>query len=118
VPDPCDASVPVAHGELGDCTQVLPTGMTCQPACHAGYEASGASYCYAGRLTPASCEVALAGLCGRETEMQLAKEELKHQDECSRSMAGAATVSRPFPSWNRSILTEIYLCHAWSCQKY
>jgi hypothetical protein len=25
-------------------------------------------------------------------------------------------VSRPFPSWNRSILTEIYLCHACSCQ--
>ena len=24
-------------------------------------------------------------------------------------------VSRPFPSWNRSILTEIYLCHA-CCQ--
>jgi hypothetical protein len=23
-------------------------------------------------------------------------------------------VSRPFPSWNRSILTEIYLCHACS----
>ena len=27
------------------------------------------------------------------------------------------TVSRPFPSWNRSILTEIYLCHACSCQE-
>ena len=26
-------------------------------------------------------------------------------------------VSRPFPSWNRSILTEIYLCHACSCQE-
>eukprot|EP01047_Picozoa_sp_COSAG01_P021962 COSAG01_NODE_1290_length_10882_cov_25.926922_10_plen_63_part_00 len=24
------------------------------------------------------------------------------------------TVRRPFPSWNRSILTEIYLCHACS----
>ena len=23
-------------------------------------------------------------------------------------------VSRPFPSWNRSILTDIYLCHACS----
>jgi hypothetical protein len=28
-----------------------------------------------------------------------------------------AGVSRPFPSWNRSILTEIYLCHACSCQE-
>eukprot|EP01047_Picozoa_sp_COSAG01_P060318 COSAG01_NODE_7377_length_3230_cov_7.645800_2_plen_177_part_00 len=26
-------------------------------------------------------------------------------------------VRRPFPSWNRSILTEIYLCHACSCQR-
>jgi hypothetical protein len=28
--------------------------------------------------------------------------------------ARAVTVSRPFPSWNRSILTEIYQCHACS----
>eukprot|EP01047_Picozoa_sp_COSAG01_P022098 COSAG01_NODE_1303_length_10815_cov_14.897938_2_plen_356_part_00 len=27
------------------------------------------------------------------------------------------TVGRPFPSWNRSILTEISLCHACSCQE-
>jgi hypothetical protein len=26
----------------------------------------------------------------------------------------ARAVSRPFPSWNRSTLTEIYLCHACS----
>jgi phage-related tail protein len=26
-------------------------------------------------------------------------------------------VSGPFPSWNRSILTEIYLCHVCSCQE-
>eukprot|EP01047_Picozoa_sp_COSAG01_P044548 COSAG01_NODE_4039_length_5406_cov_1.715980_1_plen_141_part_10 len=26
-------------------------------------------------------------------------------------------VDRPFPSWKRSILTEIYLCHACSCQE-
>jgi hypothetical protein len=29
----------------------------------------------------------------------------------------AFAVSRPFPSWNRSILTVIYLCHACSCQE-
>jgi hypothetical protein len=29
----------------------------------------------------------------------------------------ASVVSRPFPSWNRCILTEIYLCHACSCQE-
>jgi hypothetical protein len=29
----------------------------------------------------------------------------------------SASVRRPFPSWNRSILTEIYLCHACSCQE-
>eukprot|EP01047_Picozoa_sp_COSAG01_P026040 COSAG01_NODE_1664_length_9573_cov_31.637429_8_plen_101_part_00 len=26
-------------------------------------------------------------------------------------------MSRPFPSWNRPILTEIYLCHACSCHE-
>jgi hypothetical protein len=26
-------------------------------------------------------------------------------------------VSRPLPSWKRSILTEIYLCHACFCQE-
>eukprot|EP01047_Picozoa_sp_COSAG01_P032831 COSAG01_NODE_2388_length_7779_cov_127.916384_13_plen_183_part_00 len=31
--------------------------------------------------------------------------------------ADARAVSRPFPSWNRSILTEIFLCHACSCQE-
>jgi hypothetical protein len=30
---------------------------------------------------------------------------------------GGGAVSRPFPSWNRFILTEIYLCHACSCQE-
>jgi thiol-disulfide isomerase/thioredoxin len=33
------------------------------------------------------------------------------------STLGVAPVSRPFSSWNRSILTEIYLCHACSCQE-
>jgi hypothetical protein len=40
---------------------------------------------------------------------------------CNASSAcwtvGHSTVSRPFPSWNRSILTEMYLCHACSCQE-
>ena len=45
---------------------------------------------------------------------------------CVRAQAGrgalrpgcaATAVSRPFPSWNRFILTEISLCHACSCQE-
>jgi hypothetical protein len=36
----------------------------------------------------------------------------------SRMRTPAQTsVRRPFPSWNRSILAEIYLCHACSCQE-
>jgi hypothetical protein len=31
------------------------------------------------------------------------------------ALSGFCGVSRPFPSWNRSILTEIYPCHARSC---
>jgi hypothetical protein len=33
---------------------------------------------------------------------------------CMAWPASARVVSAPFPSWNRSILTEIYLCHACS----
>eukprot|EP01047_Picozoa_sp_COSAG01_P020180 COSAG01_NODE_1142_length_11533_cov_9.907381_11_plen_143_part_00 len=33
------------------------------------------------------------------------------------AQAAGAGVSRPFPSWNRFILTEISLCHACSCQE-
>jgi hypothetical protein len=32
-------------------------------------------------------------------------------------LRSACYVSRPFPSWSRSILTEISLCHACSCQE-
>jgi hypothetical protein len=35
----------------------------------------------------------------------------------SRSTEEQCLVSRAFPSWKRSILTEIYLCHACSCQE-
>jgi hypothetical protein len=33
----------------------------------------------------------------------------------STAASCANTVSRPFPPWNRSMLTEFYLCHACSC---
>eukprot|EP01047_Picozoa_sp_COSAG01_P066115 COSAG01_NODE_9064_length_2564_cov_2.841849_6_plen_95_part_00 len=33
------------------------------------------------------------------------------------AVAEAAEVSGPFPSWDRSVLTEISLCHACSCQE-
>eukprot|EP01047_Picozoa_sp_COSAG01_P024456 COSAG01_NODE_1511_length_10068_cov_7.643731_14_plen_251_part_00 len=35
----------------------------------------------------------------------------------TRSSTLTPMVSRPFPSWNRSILTEIYLCHTCSYHK-
>eukprot|EP01049_Picozoa_sp_SAG25_P001713 SAG25_NODE_81_length_16694_cov_8.663332_3_plen_115_part_00 len=39
-----------------------------------------------------------------------------HGVPSARRTGGRRSVSRAFPSWNRSILTEIYLCHACSCQ--
>jgi hypothetical protein len=39
------------------------------------------------------------------------------QDQLYDAVAAPMVVSRPFPSWNRSILTEIYLCHACSRQE-
>ena len=46
-------------------------------------------------------------------------EEAERLDEleAERGLTGVEAVSRPFPSWNRSISTEIYLCHACSCQE-
>jgi hypothetical protein len=38
----------------------------------------------------------------------------KRRMSVSAEIQGRRTVSRPFPSWSRSILTEIYLCHACS----
>jgi hypothetical protein len=35
----------------------------------------------------------------------------------SHHLPTAPLVSRAFPSWNRSIVTEIYRCHACSCQE-
>jgi hypothetical protein len=36
---------------------------------------------------------------------------------CTRWGSSNRPVSRAFPSWKRSILTEIYLCHACSCHE-
>jgi hypothetical protein len=42
---------------------------------------------------------------------------LQGGDHVIGGCAPPIVVSRPFPSWNRSISTEIYLCHACSCQE-
>eukprot|EP01047_Picozoa_sp_COSAG01_P064409 COSAG01_NODE_8519_length_2755_cov_8.227410_5_plen_73_part_00 len=40
----------------------------------------------------------------------------RHSRDAYLDAYGYRTVSRAFPSWNRSILTEIYLCHPCSCE--
>eukprot|EP01047_Picozoa_sp_COSAG01_P013417 COSAG01_NODE_629_length_14689_cov_298.955517_7_plen_370_part_00 len=45
------------------------------------------------------------------------QQQLRLWPERAEAIAEAEGVSRPFPSWNRSILAEIYLCHACSCQE-
>eukprot|EP01047_Picozoa_sp_COSAG01_P077440 COSAG01_NODE_13951_length_1515_cov_1.260593_1_plen_148_part_10 len=45
------------------------------------------------------------------TGVRVRGEYLRHRPRLARA------VSRPFPSWNRSILAGIYLCHACSCQE-
>ena len=51
----CDASVAPENGSVGDCTDSLASGSSCQPDCDDGYEADGTSKCYAGELTAATC---------------------------------------------------------------
>jgi hypothetical protein len=43
--------------------------------------------------------------------------EAGHRPSRSNRTKDGGPVSRPFPSWNRSILTEISLCHACSCEE-
>ena len=52
---PCDASTPPANGAVGDCTDQLLSGSTCQPVCDPGYFAPEPSVCDDGVLTPAVC---------------------------------------------------------------
>jgi hypothetical protein len=52
--------------------------------------------------------------------VEKARRDLQQQlreDEAEQARRKRNFVSRPFPSWDRSILTEIYLCHASCCQE-
>ena len=52
----CDASTPPANGAVGNCTDQLLSGTTCQPVCDPGYFApEPISVCDDGVLTPAVC---------------------------------------------------------------
>jgi hypothetical protein len=51
---PCDVVAP-SNGALGDCTNSLASGSTCQPTCNSWYTVSGTSSCSAGTLTAAIC---------------------------------------------------------------
>jgi hypothetical protein len=45
------------------------------------------------------------------------KREDQRREELASAAAAAAAVGRAFPSWKRSILTEIDLCHACASQE-
>jgi hypothetical protein len=51
----CDASAPPENGSVGDCTDSLASGSSCQPDCDDGFEADGTSKCYAGVFEAATC---------------------------------------------------------------
>ena len=53
---PCDASAAPVNGGVGDCTNSLASGSTCQPTCDTGYTVSGTSSCSFGVVTTAMCE--------------------------------------------------------------
>ena len=46
---------PPNNGAIGDCTDALASGATCQPTCDSGYTVSGSSSCTSGVLTAATC---------------------------------------------------------------
>ena len=53
----CDATIPPANGVIGDCTDTLYSGLTCQPVCNPGHTLVGRSSCFDGTLTAATCRV-------------------------------------------------------------
>ena len=60
----CDASAPPANGGVGDCTDKLKRGTTCQPTCDEHYVASGVSKCITpSTFIPAQC----LGPCDMDT---------------------------------------------------
>ena len=61
----CDASAAPSNGSVGNCTNSLASGSTCQPTCDSGYTVSGTSSCDAGTLTAATCS---ANLCSTSTD--------------------------------------------------
>ena len=60
----CDASAAPTNGGVGDCTNSLASGSTCQPTCSSRYSVFGTSSCTAGTLTAAKC---LANPCDAST---------------------------------------------------
>ena len=64
----CDASAAPANGAVGDCTDKLAPGSTCQPECNSGFEASGATSCGSdGTMVPATCLAAVGDPCDAST---------------------------------------------------
>ena len=51
----CDASDPPENGGVGDCTDLLEDGASCQPICDTDYVVSGATTCDRGVLHAAVC---------------------------------------------------------------
>ena len=44
----CDASAPIANGDVGNCTSVLLSGESCTPTCETGYLLMGGRSCVSG----------------------------------------------------------------------
>jgi hypothetical protein len=52
----CDASDPPKNGFIGNCTNSLARGSSCQPTCSSGFQPSGSSFCSSsGILSSAVC---------------------------------------------------------------
>jgi len=52
----CDASAPPANGDVGNCTEYLLSGTTCQPTCEEYHTVSGVTTCEDGTITRTRCD--------------------------------------------------------------
>eukprot|EP00929_Paragymnodinium_shiwhaense_P016692 TRINITY_DN12527_c0_g1_i2.p1 TRINITY_DN12527_c0_g1~~TRINITY_DN12527_c0_g1_i2.p1 ORF type:complete len:1713 (+),score=257.70 TRINITY_DN12527_c0_g1_i2:130-5139(+) len=53
--DPCNTTLAPLNGSRGNCPDMLPSGVECQPLCDSGFTSSGRSSCLLGNLTAAVC---------------------------------------------------------------
>ena len=91
----CDASRPPANGKLGDCTDQLAHGQSCQPTCDEGFVSTGPTTCESGQLrSTTTCKPRVCVVTAPEKGgLGTCSAVMKHGDVCQPTCAKGFEVS-------------------------